>query len=152
MSISWALLFRDQLFNIRCMAGYGWLNYTATTRSWLKNDPCAHRRWAAPHFASNIIWKNHQIVGYMGYILQIYKHHISRFVRSRFASGRFVVPLLHLAFLLETPCFTAAAARTAPPCGARASPQNGTKEPQKSRKESVVNKKLVGGLNPSEKY
>ena len=66
------------------------------------------------------------------YTHTIYKHHISPFFRSGFASlvepsFRFVITLLHFAFLLQTPCFSAATARTAPPCGAGASPLNDAK-------------------------
>lgn len=115
---------------------------------------CAHRRLVARHFASswrcssndnhfNDIRKNgksNEIVGYIWksyvyvyiYTHTIYKHHISPFFRSGFASlvepsFRFVLTLLHFAFFLQTPCFSAATARTAPPCGAGASPQNDAK-------------------------
>ena len=61
----------------------------------------------------------------------LFSFHSFRFLFSRSVS---CWTLLHFAFLLQTPCFSAATARTAPPCGAGASPQDDAKERPKSLK------------------
>ena len=91
-------------------------------------------------------WKSNEIVGYIwkSYVyiyIYMYIYTPIQFINIIFRSGfsvlvsllssnrRFVLcsTLLHFAFLLQTPCFSAATARTAPPCGAGASPQNDAK-------------------------